>query len=112
SNLSVSDSLSGYAPFHESFSENSVKEQIIRGEFTMVPSKWRRVSNQAKDVVRKLLVVDPTQRMSVDEALQHPWLQVGELQMHHQSHVLSRKPERSPSWFSTTMYRLKESVHQ
>ncbi|MED6240220.1 hypothetical protein ATANTOWER_017729 [Ataeniobius toweri] len=67
--------LSGYAPFHESFSENSVKEQIIRGEFTMVPSKWRRVSNQAKDVVRKLLVVDPTQRMSVDEALQHPWLQ-------------------------------------
>ncbi|XP_047237564.1 serine/threonine-protein kinase Chk2 isoform X2 [Girardinichthys multiradiatus] len=67
--------LSGYAPFHESFSENSVKEQIIRGEFTMVPSKWRRVSNQAKDVVRKLLVVDPTLRMSVDEALQHPWLQ-------------------------------------
>ncbi|KAM4746038.1 serine/threonine-protein kinase Chk2 isoform 1-T2 [Anableps anableps] len=67
--------LSGYAPFHESFSERSVTEQIIRGEFTMVPSKWRRVSNQAKDVVRKLLVVDPTQRMTVDEALQHPWLQ-------------------------------------
>lgn len=69
----------------------------------MVPSKWRHVSDQgtaadgvhvsscrghvdaaltrtycveAKDVVRKLLVVDPSRRMSIDEALQHPWLQV------------------------------------
>lgn len=31
---------------------------------------------EAKDVVRKLLVVDPTERMTIDEALQHPWLQV------------------------------------
>ncbi|XP_038132533.1 serine/threonine-protein kinase Chk2 isoform X2 [Cyprinodon tularosa] len=37
--------LSGYAPFHERFSEHSVMEQIIRGEFTMIPSKWSRVSN-------------------------------------------------------------------
>lgn len=30
----------------------------------------------AKDVVRKLLVVDPSERMTIDAALQHPWLQV------------------------------------
>lgn len=63
----------------------------------MVPSKWRHVSDEgtpgaavlccsdvvltvflleAKDVVRKLLVVDPSKRMSINEALQHPWLQV------------------------------------
>ncbi|XP_013888950.1 serine/threonine-protein kinase Chk2 [Austrofundulus limnaeus] len=71
--------LSGYAPFHESFSKHSVTEQIIRGEFTMVPAKWTQVSNQAKDVVRKLLVVDPTKRMTIDEALQHPWLQDQEM---------------------------------
>ncbi|XP_068457781.1 serine/threonine-protein kinase Chk2 isoform X2 [Clinocottus analis] len=56
----------------------SVTEQILRGEFTMVPSRWRHVSDQAKDVVRKLLVVDPSSRMSIQEALQHPWLQDGE----------------------------------
>ncbi|KAG7999723.1 Serine/threonine-protein kinase Chk2, partial [Nibea albiflora] len=67
--------LGGYPPFHESFSHHSITEQIIRGEFTMVQSKWRQVSDQAKDVVRKLLVVDPSQRMKIDEALQHPWLQ-------------------------------------
>uniref|UniRef100_A0A4W6FK32 Checkpoint kinase 2 n=1 Tax=Lates calcarifer TaxID=8187 RepID=A0A4W6FK32_LATCA len=68
--------LGGYPPFHESFGRQSVRDQIIRGEFTMVQSKWRHVSDQAKDVVRKLLVVDPSQRMSIEEALQHPWLQV------------------------------------
>uniref|UniRef100_A0A672GJA3 Serine/threonine-protein kinase Chk2 n=1 Tax=Salarias fasciatus TaxID=181472 RepID=A0A672GJA3_SALFA len=67
--------LGGYPPFHESFGQ-STTDQIVRGQFTMVPSKWRHVSDQAKDVVRKLLVVDPTRRMSIQEALDHPWLQV------------------------------------
>ncbi|XP_068999745.1 serine/threonine-protein kinase Chk2 isoform X2 [Embiotoca jacksoni] len=66
--------LGGYPPFHESFGQ-SITDQIVRGQFTMVQSKWRRVSDQAKDVVKKLLVVDPTERMSIEEALQHPWLQ-------------------------------------
>lgn len=34
------------------------------------------VLSVAKDMVRKLLVVDPKERMSIAEALQHPWLQV------------------------------------
>ncbi|KAM9744438.1 serine/threonine-protein kinase Chk2 [Menidia menidia] len=72
--------LSGYAPFHESFSQLSVTEQILRGEFTMVPSRWRRVSGPAKDLVRRLLVVDPAQRLSIDQALQHRWLQDPEMQ--------------------------------
>ncbi|XP_011613575.2 serine/threonine-protein kinase Chk2 isoform X3 [Takifugu rubripes] len=67
--------LGGYPPFHEGFGNLSITEQIIRGEFTMVPSKWKHISDQAKDVVRKLLVVDPSKRMSINEALQHPWLQ-------------------------------------
>ncbi|KAM7018469.1 serine/threonine-protein kinase Chk2 [Tautogolabrus adspersus] len=68
--------LGGYPPFHESFSKKTITEQIIGGEFTMVQAKWRHVSDQAKDVVRKLLVVDPGKRMTIEEALKHPWLQV------------------------------------
>ncbi|XP_037114395.1 serine/threonine-protein kinase Chk2 isoform X3 [Syngnathus acus] len=67
--------LCGYPPFHESFSDLSVSEQIVQGRFTMVPSKWRQVSDQAKDMVRKLLVVAPADRMTIDEALRHAWLQ-------------------------------------
>ncbi|XP_053181294.1 serine/threonine-protein kinase Chk2 [Scomber japonicus] len=67
--------LGGYPPFHEDFGHQSIRDQIVGGEFTMVQSKWRNVSDQAKDVVRRLLVVDPCQRMTVEEALQHTWLQ-------------------------------------
>lgn len=31
----------------------------------------------AFDLVQKLLVVDPTRRLKIEEALEHPWLQVG-----------------------------------
>ena len=40
----------------------------------------------AKDVVRKLLVVDPSKRMTINEALQHPWLQVPVLQTNKTYH--------------------------
>ncbi|XP_077377428.1 serine/threonine-protein kinase Chk2 isoform X2 [Festucalex cinctus] len=66
--------LCGYPPFHENFSSLSVSEQIARGHFTMVPAKWQHVSDQAKDVVRKLLVVAPADRMTIDEALGHAWM--------------------------------------
>ncbi|KAM7390953.1 hypothetical protein PAMP_021679 [Pampus punctatissimus] len=39
--------LGGYPPFHESFGRQSIRDQIIRGEFTMVQSKWKHVSDQA-----------------------------------------------------------------
>ncbi|CAI5965416.1 unnamed protein product [Closterium sp. NIES-64] len=35
---------------------------------------WRRVSWAAKDLVRKMLQVDPNQRLSSFEVLEHPWL--------------------------------------
>lgn len=41
-------SLGGYPPFHEGFGNVSISEQIVRGEFTMVPSKWRHVSDQGR----------------------------------------------------------------
>ncbi|KAF7641002.1 hypothetical protein LDENG_00000600, partial [Lucifuga dentata] len=38
--------LGGYPPFHESFGRQSISDQIVHGEFTMFPSKWKRVSDQ------------------------------------------------------------------
>lgn len=34
---------------------------------------WQHVGERAKDFVRKLLVLDETKRMTVKEALEHPW---------------------------------------
>lgn len=68
------NSLGGYPPFNTECTTMSVREQIINGEYRFIPSQWKNVSNEAKDLVKKLLVVDPQKRLSVEEALEHPWL--------------------------------------
>ena len=35
---------------------------------------WSKISKDAKDLVKKMLVVDPTARLSASEALMHPWI--------------------------------------
>ena len=36
-----------------------------------------RVSDEAADLISKLIVYDPNERLSAKQALQHPWIQKG-----------------------------------
>ena len=38
---------------------------------------WSEISDSAKDLVRKLLTVDPRQRYTAAQVLQHPWITGG-----------------------------------
>ena len=40
----------------------------------MSPERWANVSENAKDFIANLLRVDPSRRMTAEEALMHPWL--------------------------------------
>lgn len=40
----------------------------------MNPDVWKAISSEAKDLTMRLLDVDPNSRMSIDEALRHPWI--------------------------------------
>ncbi|BDA41023.1 Calcium/calmodulin-dependent protein kinase type 1 [Coccomyxa sp. Obi] len=66
--------LAGYAPFDD---DNDVMlyQKIKRGEHDMGDSVWDVISPDARDLVEKLLVVDPLVRLSPQQALMHPWLQ-------------------------------------
>lgn len=37
---------------------------------------WEHISEYAKDLVIKLLTVDPEKRITAADALNHPWLRV------------------------------------
>jgi serine/threonine protein kinase len=37
---------------------------------------WNDISDHAKDLLQQLLCVDPNDRLSVHEALEHRWLKV------------------------------------
>ena len=48
--------------------------KIKRGEWRFHRPDWRHISDDAKDLIRALLVLDPVERMTVDEALRCPWI--------------------------------------
>jgi calcium/calmodulin-dependent protein kinase I len=35
---------------------------------------WKKISKEARDLISKMLVVDPCQRWSASECLLHPWI--------------------------------------
>ena len=64
--------LSGNPPFDGY--EDEVLENIRVGNYKMKGNRWKAVSDEAKDFVRSLLVVDPKKRMDAVQALNHPWI--------------------------------------
>ncbi|XP_015671259.1 serine/threonine-protein kinase Chk2 [Protobothrops mucrosquamatus] len=67
--------LSSYPPFSKQSARLSLTEQITSGDYYYVEEVWKEVSKDAFDLVQRLLVVDPTRRLKIEEALEHPWLQ-------------------------------------
>jgi len=65
--------LCGYPPFqHEQ--QNKLFKLILKAEFHFHSPWWDKVSAEAKDMVSKLLVVDPEKRMTPTQAMQHPFM--------------------------------------
>lgn len=65
--------LCGFPPFYD---DNNKKLflQISNANYCFPDPYWTNVSNSAKDLIRNLLVVDPTKRLTPDQVLQHPWM--------------------------------------
>jgi len=65
--------LSGTKPFYQRTRQELV-HHIRRGEYTFDPIDFEHVSDDAKEFVSSLIVVNPLVRLSSREALQHYWL--------------------------------------
>eukprot|EP00754_Rhynchopus_humris_P025434 Rhum_TRINITY_DN14945_c6_g1::Rhum_TRINITY_DN14945_c6_g1_i1::g.130917::m.130917/K08794/CAMK1; calcium/calmodulin-dependent protein kinase I len=65
--------LCGFCPF---FDENTpaLFRAITAGKYSFPDPYWKSISDEAKDFIRRLLVVNPEQRMTPEQALQHPWI--------------------------------------
>jgi len=65
--------LSGSLPFKDN-NKIRLNNKIRQGKYEFVESEWKSVSSQAKEFIQKLLVVDPSQRLSAEKALQQKWI--------------------------------------
>ncbi|CAL8090942.1 unnamed protein product [Calicophoron daubneyi] len=68
--------LSGLSPFSGANTEDTLN-RVANGDYTFDHENFRNISDKAKDFIRKLLQKQPNQRMTVYEALEHPWLNEG-----------------------------------
>lgn len=65
--------LGGYPPFHDD-NQSRLFQKIKRGRFSFHPQYWDPISHGAKDLIARMLTVDPAERITADQALQHPWV--------------------------------------
>ena len=56
---------------------------IVRFDPSLDEDEWRDVSEEAKDLIRKMLSKDPAKRPTALQALRHPWfaMDASELRM-------------------------------
>lgn len=73
--------LCGYPPFNGT-SDKLIIEAVKTGHYTLdgrlrevtVEPEWDEISEDAKDLVRKLLTHNYDKRISAEQALSHPWI--------------------------------------
>ena len=69
--------LGGYPPFHDD-NHAILYRKIKAADYAFDPQYWDQVSDDAKDLIKKMLVVDPDKRLTASQALRHPWFMVGD----------------------------------
>ena len=65
--------LGGYPPFHDD-NQRQLFKKIQAAKYEFHPDFWGGVSDEAKDLISKLLVLDVSARLTVDQALSHAWI--------------------------------------
>lgn len=64
--------VAGYPPFWHDNSEKMLLA-AVRGQFSLTTPTWNKISKSCKDLVKCMLVVQTSQRITAVEALRHPW---------------------------------------
>ena len=67
--------LSGHYPFYGG-SMAGLYRAIRAGDVRFEEEEWLSISQPAKDLIRRLLTVCPEKRITPEQALEHPWLQL------------------------------------
>ncbi|XP_007893071.1 ribosomal protein S6 kinase alpha-1 isoform X2 [Callorhinchus milii] len=68
--------LSGYTPFANGPDDTpgEILARIGSGRYTLQGGNWNKISSAAKDLVSKMLHVDPHRRLTANQVLKHSWI--------------------------------------
>jgi calcium-dependent protein kinase len=66
--------LSGFPPFFGQ-TDQEVLAKVKQGHLSFSGKEWKGISDDAKDLVRMLVKMDPKDRLNAEQALNHSWIQ-------------------------------------
>lgn len=70
-----SSRLSGTLPFFSN-NDRELRSLCAKGVYSFAAPQWDQVSDTAKDLISRMLVIDPRKRITAQEALSHDWVQI------------------------------------
>lgn len=69
--------LTGSPPFNGE-NEDEILKSVLIGKYDTTLDTYQTLSNNAKDLITKLLRFNPAERITAKDALLHPWFKTGE----------------------------------
>jgi len=105
--------LSGEVPFvrnGKSLNAGEIIKRIKTSDFCFKSNNWKNVSQQAKHLVKGLLVVNPRHRLKMHQVINHPWIQQnfhGNQDTYHGNHPSNKNVTTWSRHFNATLNAYK-----
>lgn len=65
--------LCGFPPFYDD-DPSELTSKILQAKYKFLKPWWDEISEDAKDLISKMLVVNPEERITIQEIWEHPWV--------------------------------------
>ena len=67
--------LCGYPPFNGD-TDDDIYNEILKGQIDFPKEEWSKISKEAKELIKKMLTLNPENRVSALEALSDKWFNI------------------------------------
>ena len=65
--------LSGKPPF-DGNDDKEIVNSVRIGTYSLTGGEWKHISNEAKDLIKRMLTYDALNRINAEDALNHSWI--------------------------------------
>lgn len=69
--------LCGFPPFYSNHGlaiSPGMKKRIRTGQYDFPDPEWKNVAQDAKELIRGMLCIDPTQRLTIEQVMRNKWI--------------------------------------